>query len=312
MSLPKIIAIVGPTASGKTELGIALAKKFNGEIVSADSRQIYQKMNIATDKPVGEWRRHGRHKAYFVEAVPHYLMDIIDPGKNYTVADFKSAAIRICRDISARGKLPIVVGGTGLYLWSLIDNLDIPAIAPNKNLRRSLESKGLDELARLLRQLDPAGARKIDLKNPRRVIRALEVQIITGASFSSQRKKGAPLFDVLQIGLHWPKEILLKRIEERCDSYIKRGLLEEVSGLTKQKYGWDLPSMSTLGYRQIGYYLRGEMSLEQALATLKKDTKNYAKRQITWFKRDQRIKWIEGSDPKKAEELVEKFLDAKD
>lgn len=287
--LSKIIIILGPTGSGKTELGIAVAKKLNGEIISADSRQIYRQMDIGTAKPKGEWK----NGAYIVNGVLHYLMDIINPDKNFTVADFKEQATLQIQDILKRKKLPIIVGGTGLYIWAVVDNLDIPKVAPSMDLRKELEKKTQPELIEMLKQVDPESAGKIDLKNPRRVLRALEVVMVSGESFFKQRKKQAPLYNAQEFGIKISREELYKRINARVDQQIKDGLVEEVKNLAK-KYSWDLPSMSGIGYKQIGYYLRGEMTLEQAIELLKRDTRRYAKRQLTWFKKDQRIKWISG------------------
>ncbi len=309
-NLPKIIVVLGPTASGKTDLGIFLAKKFNGEIISADSRQVYKKMEIGTAKPKGEWQNSSA--GYLVSGVPHYMMDIVDPGKTFTLADYKKQSIFHIKDITKRGKLPIVVGGTGLYIWAIVDNLDIPKMPPKKKLRESFEQKTLSELVEMLKQIDPESALKIDLKNPRRVIRALEVYINTGESFFSQRAKSAPLFDVLQLGIQLPREDLYNRINQRCEDQIKAGLVVEVENLIKQRYGWGLSSMSGIGYRQIGYYLRGETKLEEAIEIFKRDTRRYAKKQMTWFKRDKRIKWLGANSLKDVEKLINNFLTKKD
>ncbi len=360
------MVVLGPTASGKTDLGIFLVKKFNGEVISADSRQVYKKMNIGTAKPRGEWRNtpprsspqrgeDGQHPlatplrggtcgndggAYFVDGVPHYLIDIVEPDEPFFLADFKKLAEEKIVDILSRGKLPIIVGGAGLYIWALVDNLDIPAVAPDEGLRAELEKKSPEERAEALKKIDPKTAGRIDLKNPRRVLRALEVCLGSGGSFFEQRKKARPKYDVLQIGINWPREELYERINKRVDRQIEDGLVEEVRNLVESLRDsstalprssarndkivdsrfrgndnggdggdiWKLPSMSGIGYRQIGYYLRGEMDLPEAIETLKKDTRHYAKRQMTWFKRDGRIKWIEKTDNRKVEKLVRDFF----
>ena len=196
-------------------------------------------------------------KAYVVDGVPHHLIDIIDPGKDFSLSDYKQEANKIIGQIISRGKLPIVVGGTGLYIWALVDNLAMPQVAPNKKLRHELEVKDLSELVELLTKLDPDSAQKIDLKNPRRVLRALEVAILTGESFLKQKSQAEPLYNALQIGLLWPREDLYACIEQRIDKMMEQGLIKEVEALNKQKYGWNLPSMSSLGYKQIGAFLRG-------------------------------------------------------
>ncbi|MBU0545724.1 tRNA (adenosine(37)-N6)-dimethylallyltransferase MiaA [Patescibacteria group bacterium] len=298
MNLPKIITILGPTASGKTSLGVALAKRFNSEVVSADSRTVYKGMNIGTAKPsLGE-----------MQGITHHLIDVVEPDEEFTLSDFKKMAQDKINDILKRGKLPIIVGGTGLYFWAIVDNLDMPAVAPDYKLRAELEKKSLEELVADLEKIDPTTAAKIDLKNPRRVLRALEVCLGSGGSFFEQRRKAKPLYDVLQIGLKWPREELVERINRRVDKQIEDGLVEEVRGLAK-KYSWSLSSMSGIGYKQIGYFLRGEMSLDEAIEEIKKDTRQYAKRQMTWFKRDGRIKWIEKSDYEKAEKILQDFVE---
>ncbi len=326
LKLPKIVAVLGPTASGKTDLALALAKKFNGEIINADSRQVYKEMDVGTAKPVGEWRtgedssssvsdglarndkgESGSGMTYLVNGVPHHLMDIVPPNSEFTLADFKTRAQTAIADIIARGKLPIIVGGTGLYIWALVDNLQIPAVEPDKKLRAGLEEKPLSELLDMLKKSDPDSFEQIDTKNPRRVLRALEVALTTGESFTHQQKKGRPLYDILQIGIDWPREVLYERINCRTGAQMAAGLLEETKELA-QKYAWELPSMSGIGYRQMGYYLRGEMDLEAAVEVLKRDTRHYAKRQMTWFKRDERIKWIGGNNFSEAEKMVQDFI----
>ena len=306
LKLPKILVILGPTASGKTDLGIFLAKKFNGEVINADSRQIYKEMDIATAKPYGKLEmQKGVKQVYMVEGVPHYLMDIVDPNEEFTLANFKIEAEKTIADILRRGKTPIIVGGTGLYIWAVVDNLQIPKSKPNLAIRAELEKKTLSELTAMLETIDPESADAVDLKNPRRVLRALEVAIDSGRSFVRSQKKGKPLYNALQIGIECPREILYERINERVDKQIVEGLLDETKKLA-EKYSWDLPSMSSIGYRQIGYFLQGKMDLPQAIEVLKRDTRHYAKRQMTWFKRDKRINWISKID--EAEVLIKKFL----
>ena len=308
MKLPKIIVLLGPTASGKTDLGLKLAKKFDGEIVSADSRQVYTKMQIGTARPAGVWKKAGGQKTYFVAGVPHHLMDVVDPREDFSVADYKDAAVKCIKEILDRKKLPIVVGGTGLYIQSLIENLDIPKVGPNKELRKQLENKKPAELVKLLQKIDPEAAQKIDLQNPRRVLRALEVFILSGESFFAQKTKPDLIFDVLQIGIDVPRAELFARIDQRVDEQIQDGLVAETAELVKQNYDWNLPSMSGIGYRQIGFYLRGEATLAEAIDILKRDTKRYAKRQMTWFKRDKKIIWIQKPALKSVEKPVKEFL----
>ncbi|HLD31494.1 MAG TPA: tRNA (adenosine(37)-N6)-dimethylallyltransferase MiaA [Patescibacteria group bacterium] len=303
---PKVVILLGPTASGKTDWSLRLAKKFNGEIISADSRQIYRKMDIGTAKELGEWRRKGLRRTYYISDIPHHLVDFLDPGKFFTVAEFCDQAGHIIRAADKAGHLPIVAGGTGLYIYALVNNLQIPRVSPNRKLRRSLEAKSNEELMKLLQSLDATTAASVDSANKRRIIRALEVCILSGVPFSSQQKKGEPIFSFLQIGIDVPREILYERINKRVDEMMKRGLLKEVEDLTKQKYDWSLPSMSGIGYRQFQKYFSKENSLDQVIEELKRDTRRYAKRQLTWFKRDQSIQWCQ--DYETAEKVVNDFL----
>lgn len=307
-NLPKLVVILGPTASGKTDLSIALAQKFNGEIICADSRQIYKKMSIGTDKVPGRWSRYPqiKERVFIYEKIPHYLIDFVDPGEEFTLAQFKKMATDQIHAITKRGRLPLLVGGTGLYIHALVDNLLIPTVPPNKKLRQSLEKKSNEKLLAMLTKFDPLTAKTVDPNNKRRIIRALEVCIWTGRPFSEQQKKGEPLFHTLQIGLQIPRPELHQRINYRVDKMMGAGLLNEVRTLVKQKYGWHLPSMSGTGYRQLGYFLRGEMPLNKAVDILKRDSRRYARRQTTWFRRDKRIKWIKNTET--AEELIKQFL----
>ncbi len=339
--LPKILVIVGPTASGKTALVTKLAKKLNGEVVSADSRQIYRGMDIGTAKPPrdGSWvTSHGSRvrsniknqisKIYHSEGIPHHLIDIKNPDEDYTVADYKRDAVRAIKKILAKGKLPILVGGTGLYVKAVVENLDIPKVKENPQLRLELEAelgeRGLDALFKKLLALDPKAAYIVDPKNPRRVIRALEVAITTGKPFTAQRKKKKPLFDACVIGINTPPETLKKRIESRVDEMIKSGFVEEVKNLYS-KYG-KAKAFEAIGYREIIEYLeycrpresgnpehkkmvsrfpafawlwtgrhgndKKMQTLVEAIAQIKVNTWHYAKRQMTWFRKDRNILWI--------------------
>ncbi|MDD4352477.1 MAG: tRNA (adenosine(37)-N6)-dimethylallyltransferase MiaA [Candidatus Gracilibacteria bacterium] len=279
-----LICLIGPTASGKTALSLELAKKFNGEIVSADSRQIYRGMDIGTAKISKEER----------QGVPHHLLDIIDPDQDFSVAEFKRLAVEKIEDILQRGKVPFLVGGTMLYIDAVTKNFEIPEVEPDLELRKKLEAKELQLLVAELAKLDPEAAKSIDTDNPRRVSRALEYCLKTGKNFSEAGSKGPKLFDELILGIDLPREELYKRIDARVEEQLKNGLLAETKELAA-KYTWDLPSMSGIGYKQMGMYLRGDLSLEEALEILKIDTRRYAKRQLTWWRGDERIRWISDS-----------------
>lgn len=304
--LPKLIVLVGPTASGKTKWSLELGKIFGGEIISADSRQIYKKMNIGTAKPAGEWRRNGLRKTYYIEDIPHHNIDFLDPGRRFSAAEFRDRAVKYAKLAYRERRLPMLVGGTGLYVQAVVDNLRIPRVLPNHKLRKSFESKSIEELTLLLRSLDPSSAETMDVNNKRRLIRALEVCIMTGEPFSMQKRRGEPLFDILQVGISVPRDVMDARIEERVDTMIKLGLVEEIRHLLSRHYTWTLPSLSAIGYRQFKEYFEGKQTLDDAIERLKRDTRKYARRQIAWFKRDTRIKWCE--DVEQAKSLAQKFL----
>jgi tRNA dimethylallyltransferase len=296
---PKIIVVVGPTASGKTTLGIALAKQFSGEIVSADSRQIYRGMDIGTAKPT----------SLETSAVSHYLIDIKDPTEDYAVSEYKTDALVAINDILGRGQLPLLVGGTGLYIKTVIENLDIPNIEANAQLRAQLEKeideRGLDGVVKKLLTLDPDAEHIIDIKNPRRVIRAIEVATATGQPFTAQRNKGEPPFNALIIGLEIPSEELRNRINNRVDEMMNAGFIDEVKNLM-EKYGPAASAFDAIGYAEIINYLQSGTSLDDAIASIKMNTWHYAKRQMTWFKKMHDVHWVQG--PNEAGALTEDFL----
>ncbi len=329
----KVIAIVGPTASGKTGLGITLAKQLTGlprgpkgslrgEVISVDSRQVYKGMDIGTAKPVGEWTESeiekggaidqlfGARKSFSVEGVVHWGIDLVNPDEDYSAAQFKAYAQEKIQEIIGRGRLPILVGGTGMWMKALIENFDLAATPSDPVLRQDLESQRLGDLYHEYKQLDPEGAVTIDKSNKRRVVRALEVTKLTGQPFSQMKSSQEPLYDVLEIGLHVERKELYARIDNRVDEMIGMGLVDEVRGL-KDKYGCDIDAMTGIGYRQVCEFLSGEEKLADAIEHIKRDTRHYAKRQMTWFKRNERIEWIEPDDTVRAVELVKTFLNKK-
>lgn len=287
---PKLIVITGPTASGKTDLAIKLAKNFNGEIVSADSRLIYKGMDVGTSKPhaLPRLRRTG---IYCVDGIKHHLIDILEPNQKYNVALFKEQAIKAINETIEKGKTPFLVGGTGLYIKAIVDNLDFPRIEPDMRLRRELEKKNTDELFEIYQKLDPLGAEKIDKNNKRRLIRAIEVCKITGQPFWQERKTQEPIYEVLQLGLGSDKKELETRITKRVDRMIKVGLEKEVKNLLK-KYSFNLGPMQTIGYQEWKDYLKGSASKTQVKEKIIQNTISYAKRQMTWFKKQSQIIWV--------------------
>lgn len=295
----RIIVIVGPTASGKTSLAIAAAKKFGGEIISADSRQIYRGMTIGTAKPTrGE-----------LQATPHHLIDIKNPNEGYTVAEYKKDALAAINDVLHREKLPILAGGTGLYVTSVLQNLHIPEVKTDLGLRAKLEREikndGLNAVFKKLVALDPEAAYIVDPKNPRRVIRALEVAIVTGVPFTAQRNKNAPLFDALEVGINLPPETLRSRIEQRIKQMIDDGLIQEVEQLVA-RYGAKQVAFDAIGYREVIDYLTRKTDIEKVLEIMKRNTWQYARRQMTWFRKDKAICWVKNFA--EAEPIIEKFL----
>ncbi|MEA1937389.1 MAG: tRNA (adenosine(37)-N6)-dimethylallyltransferase MiaA [Patescibacteria group bacterium] len=304
---PKLVVILGPTASGKTELALKLAEKFNGEIINADSRQIYKNMTIGTGSPFSKIHnlQFTIHDSIPINNIPHYLFHFAHPNEDFSVAEYKKLAVEKIGEIQKQNKVPFLVGGTGLYINSVVDNLKIPKASPDDKIRKRLDKLNAKKLFVKLKKIDPKSAEIIGLNNKRKLIRALEVYEITGKLFSAQQIKGAPLFDILQIGVKMDREKLYKKIDQRVDKMIAMGLIKEAKNLIK-KYSFNLPAMSGIGYREIGLYLENKIVLEEAIQKVKFRTHQYARRQMTWFRKDNRTKWVENY--KKAEDLTVAFL----
>lgn len=285
-----LFILIGPTAIGKTSLSIDLAKRLNGEIISADSMQIYKHMDIGTAKVTKEE----------MENIPHYLVDIIPPDEGFTVSDYKSKATMHINDINKRGKLPIVVGGTGLYINSLVYDLNFAGVSPNEEIRQKYESLanefGNEYLHKKLLEVDRASGERLDVNNVQRIIRALEIYEVTGKTMTEQYKDfRVPIqdYNLVMVCLNMDRATLYERINQRVDIMIEEGLIEEVKSILDMGYSKNLVSLKAIGYKEIIMYLDGFISLEDAINLIKKGSRNYAKRQLTWFRRDDRIKWID-------------------
>ncbi len=286
-----LIAVIGPTAAGKTAIAIRLAEDFDGEIVSADSRQIYRGMNIGTAKPTPEERTR----------VPHHLIDIVDPDEEFHVAQFQAVAYAAIDDIHRRGKVPFLVGGTGQYVHAVVEGWQIPPVPPDPDLRERLraeaEEHGPEHLHRRLAQMDPEAAARIHPNNVRRVVRALEVYAATGRPISHWQEKQPPPYRVLQIGLTMDRQLLYERIDARVDQMMAEGLVEEVRGLLERGYTFELPAMSSLGYGEFTPYFRGESTLEEAIQAIKHETHRLVRHQYNWFsENDPNIRWFDVGD----------------
>ena len=294
-----MIAIVGPTAVGKSELALHLAQYFPLEIISADSRQVYRYMDIGTNKPT--WAERA--------SVPHHVIDVVEPDEDFSLAMYHQLAIEALKAIQQKGKLPLLVGGSGLYVWSLVEGWKIPQVPPNQELRRRLEARaeqeGSQSLYQELQDIDPSAAAKISPTNIRRIIRALEIYHTTGQHPSQLQRKESPGFPILLIGLTQERSGLYRKIDWRVDKMIQRGLVEEVEQLLKKGYSSSLPSMSGIGYKQIGQFLRGEMTLPQAIDKIKYETHRLARHQYAWFRlSDSRIHWFDNSEAKAKASIV--------
>ena len=286
--MKRLVAVVGPTAAGKSALAIEMARRFDGEIINADSRLLYRGFDIGTAKPSANERRD----------VPHHLVDVLDPEDSYSLAAFLDESRRLIGEITSRGRLPILVGGTGQYAWGLLEGWDVPRVGPDVGLRRSLEeqleNEGLESLVSQLIELEPEAAETIDLRNPRRVMRAIERARAgepgSGGLLSAER----PPYDALVIGLTAERQSLYERVDERIDRMVEQGWAGEVHGLLAAGVGDDAPGMSAIGYRDMARHVRGEITLDELKAAVQKATRTLVRRQYNWFKlTDPRIAWIE-------------------
>ncbi|MFA5878166.1 MAG: tRNA (adenosine(37)-N6)-dimethylallyltransferase MiaA [Candidatus Staskawiczbacteria bacterium] len=294
-NLKKIIVILGPTASGKTDLSVGLAKKFNGEIISADSRQVYKGMNIGTGKVTKKE----------MQGVPHYLLDVASPKKRFDVVQFKKLADKAIDKIYKKKKVPFLVGGTGFYIQVVVDGISIPNVKPDLTLRKKLEKKTVPELYKILSKLDPRRAGDIDKNNPRRLIRALEIVLKSKRPVPPIQPEN-PGFSSLYLGVKRDTKTLQKLIEKRLIKRLDEGMVEEVESLHKSGVSWKRLEEFGLEYRYVTRYIRGKLDREEMIKQLQKEIEHYAKRQMTWFKKDKRIKWIK--DKKGAITAIDKYL----
>ncbi|WKY46412.1 tRNA (adenosine(37)-N6)-dimethylallyltransferase MiaA [Eubacteriaceae bacterium ES3] len=303
---PDVIVILGPTASGKTGLGVEVAKKIGGEIISADSMQIYKFMNIGTAKVTEEE----------MEGIPHHLIDFVMPNEDFSVADYKDLATQKIWEIVERNKIPMVVGGTGLYINSLTLPWNFEKKAGDEEVRWRLTAEaevlGRDYLYERLQEIDPVSAEKIHPNNINRVIRALEIFEVTGkpkSHLDEQNKNQDLPFNYHLIGIDWPREILYDRINSRVDQMIENGLLEEGEMLLEREYDWNLGAMKAIGYKELRPYYENQALLQEVVEILKRDTRHFAKRQMTWFRKDGRINWLKMDLSKTVDQLVTECLD---
>jgi tRNA dimethylallyltransferase len=287
--VPAVLALVGPTATGKTALALALAERLPLEVVSADSRMVYRWMDVGTAKP--SWDERQR--------VPHHLVDVVDPDEPYSTALFQQQALAAIARIHARGRRAALVGGTGLYVRAVCDGLQIPPVPPDEAFRTEMEARaardGWQALRAELARVDLESAARIEARNVRRVIRALEVHRATGVPFSAWQQRRPPPFRTVFVGLDLPRETLYRRIDARVIEQVEAGLIEEVRLLAARGYDWSLTSMSGFGYREMGQYLRGEIDRQTAIERYQQATRHYARRQWTWFRPDRRIHWLDAA-----------------
>jgi tRNA dimethylallyltransferase len=287
---PKIIALVGPTASGKSELAVGLAKKYNGEILSVDSRQIYRGMNIGTGKVAGKWKTIGSKKVFVYKGAAHYGIDIASPKRQYSVAQFQKYSHRVIADMLRRGKLPILCGGTAHWLDAVVYEQKFPTVKPNAALRKSLYKLSNAQLFKKLQKLDPHRASSIDSQNPRRLVRAIEIVAATGAVIPKMRQTSP--YQALWLGIKSDPAELQKKIKRRLAQRVKKGMFHEIKTLHKQAISWQKMWNFGLEYRFGSLVLQKKMSRLEALEKLEIAINQYSKRQMTWWKRNKEIEWI--------------------
>jgi tRNA dimethylallyltransferase len=295
LELPKVYVVVGPTASGKSAAGLGLARQLEGEVICADSRTIYRGMDIGTAKPVGErdWGvgSLGAERPLMVEGVPHWGVDLIEPSDSYSARDFQQYADLKIADILSRGRVPILVGGTGLYVRAVMDRPTFSEVEPHLDWRAEFAGRSLEDLLNELDDRDPLARESLDVKNRRRVERALEIVRATAGPLALQRTNHPPLYEGEWLGVDPGKEVVEERLEERLNGMVADGLVDEVRSLIAV-YGVEAPGLQTIGYQEFLPFFRGETSLKEVLAAIRQHTKDYAKRQRTWWRKDQRITWF--------------------
>lgn len=293
---PWIIAILGKTATGKSDLAVLLAKKWDGEVISADSRQIYRGLDLGT----------GKITKREMKGIPHHLLDIADSKKQFSVSEYKNLADKTIGEIISRGKLPIICGGTGLYIDAVLKNIVVPEVPPNKKLRKALEKKTVPQLFVILKKLDSRRAKEIDANNPRRLIRAIEIATALGTI--PLLEVSPPKFNVLKIGLDLKDDKLKQKIHLRLLSRIKKGMVAETKNLHKNGLSWKRLESLGLEYKYLSLYLQNKITKNEMLLSIERDTWQYAKRQATWFKRDKKIKWFRPNEKVKILKEVGRFL----
>ncbi|HBN08927.1 MAG TPA: tRNA (adenosine(37)-N6)-dimethylallyltransferase MiaA [Cyanobacteria bacterium UBA8530] len=286
-----LLVLGGATASGKTALAIELAKRHRGTIISADSRQIYREFDIGTAKATKKEQ----------EVVPHRLIDFLEPSEKFTLAEYQRKAKQEIEETWASGRMPILTGGTGLYLRSVVGGLEIPEVPPDPAFRE--EIRKAENLHQRLLEVDPVAAGRIHENDQVRIVRALEVHHFTGKRISELQKKKECPYRFLYLAIEEEREVLYARIEKRTEKMIEMGLVEEVKGIV-EKHGFELPLLRTLGYAEIVSFLKKEVSLGEAVSLIQKNTRNYAKRQLTWFRHEEEIIWVKGGSPERADELL--------
>jgi tRNA dimethylallyltransferase len=294
-TMPKVIVILGPTATGKSNFAVWLTEKVKGEIISADSRQVYKGLNIGTAKITKKEMR----------GIPHHLLDVANPEDSFTAHDFKEQAEKAIESILKKKKVPILVGGTGFYIQTIVDNFLLPEVPPNKKLRKQLQKKTPEELFLMLAQMDLRRASTIDVQNPHRLIRAIEIATHLGSVPEITKD---PKFETLQIGLDMEDEKLKTKTEKRLKAEFKKGLVKEVESLHKQGVSWKRMEELGLEYRYVARFLQNQITVDIMFEQLKNEIWQYAKRQRTWFKRDERIKWFKNTDKVKIKKVVSEFL----
>ena len=296
--MKKLIVILGPTAAGKSEMAVKIAKKFNGEVISADSRQVYRGMDIGTGKVTRKER----------QGIPHHLLDVANPKRRFTVVQYRKLVLKAINKIFKKGKFPILCGGTGFYIQAVVDGIIIPEVKPDWRLRSNLNKFPVEELYKILKELDPRRAKTIEKKNPRRLIRAIEIIMKTKKPVPPFKKQPLP-YPVLIIGIKKSLEELKKIIEKRFLKWLRRGLVKEIKNLNQSGLSWKKIEDFGIHYQVIAQYLQNKLSYQEMIESSLRELQNYARRQMTWFKRDKRIHWLKNYQ--EAEKLVKEFFKTK-